>query len=220
MVNILVLAGASASGKTTVARSLTELDSRFEMIRSVTTRKKRNDGFDSEYIYISEEEFRSLIENGGVIEYTEYGGFLYGTPRSEIDRVVEAGKIPLLILELNGVRACIGEGVPFNACCVYLYDHIDVLEKRLYDRYLARTPSVEKLASFVKRKEQNISDYKSMLDNADLFYAFVCNREIASSAEMIASLFCDFTLGVSRDLDSSRKVAESLSLMAKEKEEQ
>ena len=99
MKNILIVAGPSAVGKTTVAHRMLELDSRFEFVRSVTTRPCRADQFDNEYIYITEEEFRHLINTDGVLEYTIYAGNYYGTPRSEIDRIISEGKIPLLILD-------------------------------------------------------------------------------------------------------------------------
>ena len=55
--NILIIAGPSAVGKTTVAHRMLELDDRFEFVRSVTTRARRQDAFDNEYIYITDDEF-------------------------------------------------------------------------------------------------------------------------------------------------------------------
>ena len=104
MNKILVLAGPSAVGKTTVMKALMSKYEGFDYIRSATTRAPRGDGYDSEYIYLSINDFSSLIKNGGVLEYTEYGGNFYGTPSSEIERIFEDGKIPMLILDINGVK--------------------------------------------------------------------------------------------------------------------
>ena len=105
MKKILVIAGPSAVGKTTVMNEILRQNAGFEYIRSATTRAPRGDVFDLEYIYLSKEEFLERIENGGVLEYTEYGGNFYGTPKSEIERIFSVGKTPVLILDLNGVKS-------------------------------------------------------------------------------------------------------------------
>ena len=101
---LLIIAGPSAVGKTTVAYSLIERDPRFEFVRSVTTRPRRGDAFDNEYIYITIPEFRELIKNGGVLEHTEYAGNFYGTPKKEAEEVLASGKNLILEIEVEGAR--------------------------------------------------------------------------------------------------------------------
>ena len=151
-VKILIIAGASAVGKTVVASRLMELDPSFRLIRSATTRLPRGDGHDSEYLYYSREEFLSAVKKGEMLEYMEYSGELYGTPRAELVRVSGEGYTPLLILDLNGVESLNNaEGV--EPMSVYIYDDINKIEQRLYDRYL-NPPSAKGLSSFVARKKQ------------------------------------------------------------------
>ena len=96
MINkILVIVGPSGVGKTTVADKILSSKAEFSFVRSATTRLPRGDGKDSEYLYVSREEFARRVENGEMLEYMEYGDNLYGTPRSEIDRVFSEGRIPL-----------------------------------------------------------------------------------------------------------------------------
>ena len=95
MIKVLILAGASAVGKTTVGTLLVE-SGKFELVRSATTREKRDDAFGSEYIYLTRNEFLKLVSDGGVLEHTEYAGHLYGTPRSEIERISGEGRTPLI----------------------------------------------------------------------------------------------------------------------------
>ena len=72
MRKILIIAGPSAVGKTTIVHEIMKKGNiPFELVRSATTRPMRGDGFDSEYIYVSREEFSMLVECGGVLEYTE-----------------------------------------------------------------------------------------------------------------------------------------------------
>ena len=101
MNRILVLAGPSAVGKTTVMKEILSHSSRFEFMRSATTRAPRSDGNDSEYVYLSKEEFKAQIVSGEMLEYTEFGGNFYGTPISELKRASALGKTPLLILDIN-----------------------------------------------------------------------------------------------------------------------
>ena len=213
---VLVVAGASASGKTTVAHRIIELDPRFELIRSVTTRPKRLDSFDNEYIYLSEHEFDEIIKNNGVVEYTEYGGYCYGTPISEIKRVTDNGGIPLLILDINGIKN-ISKCKDYDSCSVYIYSDINLLEQRLYDRYLSVEPTPANLASFIRRKEQNLGDFLSMPDYFELFYAFVENGEIAQCAQDVIDLFSAFCDGRTASLAVNKNIAEKLSLEAKAK---
>lgn len=208
MIKALIIAGASAAGKTTVAHKLIE-EGGFELVRSLTTRGMRSDSYGAEYIYTDREGFLRLLSEGGVLEYTEYSGNLYGTPRSEIERIASSGKTPILILDLNGVRSLASaEGI--EPCSIYLYGSLNVLETRLYERYIGDTPTAEGLASFVLRKEQNITDYLSAEDVAPYFYRFVRGDvSLPESTSGVRSAFSDFLSRVPRD-------GEKISVLARE----
>ncbi len=216
MINVLVIAGASAVGKTTVAHSLIESGG-FELVRSVTTREMRADSFSAEYIYATREEFEKLIGDGGVLEHTEYAGHLYGTPRSEIERISASGKTPLLILDLNGVRSfSSAEGIA--PCAVYLYDGLNVMERRLYERYLGTSPTADGLKKFFSRKEQNISDYLEIESYAPHFYRFVKGGStVSESAAAVLSAFRDFRGAIPSDGEKNLSTARELRESALEK---
>ena len=88
----VIIAGPSGVGKTTVADALIERLGNLEMSRSATTRAKRGDGRDDEYIYLTVDEFKSAIAAGDMAEHAEYGGNLYGTRKSELARIHKEGK--------------------------------------------------------------------------------------------------------------------------------
>lgn len=212
MKNILIIAGPSAVGKTTVAHRMLDLDDRYEFVRSVTTRPCRGDQFNSEYIYISDEEFRHLIATAGVLEYTEYAGNLYGTPRSEIDRITSEGKVPLLVLDINGVTSLSINKGDISPCGVYVYDDIEVMEKRLFERYKDDMDSPDTQRRYNSRCRQNIIDYSEMPEHESVFYAFVRNcSSVDNCAGDIAKIFADFCNGVSKDSEANTNVAKSLS---------
>ena len=133
------------------------------------------DGNDGEYIYLTREEFSKRAEEGEMLEYMEYGDNLYGTPRSELDRIFSLNKAPLLILDINGVKSIRAVELDFQPIIIYLYTDPSTLESRLYDRYLKTDASGEKFLTFAKRKEANIRDYRSLRDIYPLFDAFVKN---------------------------------------------
>ena len=189
MRKILILAGPSAVGKTTVAGELLKKEPRFEFIRSATTRARRGDGFDSEYIYLSKEEFKQAVLHGEMLEYTEFSGNFYGTPNSEIERIFAEGKIPLLILDINGVRSLKSTNRDFYAFSVYLTEDVEVLDTRLYERVRTAKNYDSALQIYEKRREQNRRDLEN-LENIKMFFDFtVKNEEIITTRDSILTEF-------------------------------
>lgn len=198
MITALVIAGASCSGKTTVVNGLLRRYPSLELSRSVTTRAPRGDGNDGEYIYLDRESFESEIEKGNILEYTEYSGEFYGTPHSELCRISEGGRTPVLILDLNGV-ASLKASDKVNACAVYIYDDIDVIDKRLYERYLG-TPSLDGFKKYVSRKEQNNKDFLSVGEFSSNFYAFLKNSHSPDeTGDTVMAILSDFKRGEARN---------------------
>lgn len=218
--SLLIVAGPSAVGKTTVAYSLIERDSRFEFVRSVTTRQSRGDSYDNEYIYITIPEFKALIDNGGVLEHTEYAGNFYGTPRSEVDRIISEGKIPLLVLDMNGVGSLVMNAGDLNPCGVYVYDDLDVMEARLRARFLGDNPTEEGIRKYNSRVSQNISDYSVLPDRCECFFAFIPNKgTLTETVDTVETVFRGFREGDERDGESitatAARLAESVKSSAK-----
>ena len=189
MIRVLVIAGPSAVGKTTVMKRILELYPEFELVRSATTRAKRLDAHESEYIYLSVEEFKNRVSNGKMLEYTEFGGNFYGTPASEIERIFGEGKIPLLILDINGVKSLKSKPGDFITYAVYILADLEVLDARLYERALADGLTEKAISVFTERKRRNRLDLEKFSEFSYLFDVTVENREIDSTAKKIVSLF-------------------------------
>ena len=217
MKKVVILVGPSAVGKTTVGHAMLEANPKYELVRSVTTRAMRADSFGSEYIYISREEFENHIKTGGVLEYTEYAGQLYGTPRWEIDRITSEGKIPLLILDLNGADSLYNaEGIA--PCTVYLYDDIEVMEARLRERYISDNTSADDQRRYDSRAKQNMLDYSKMNEYESFIYSFVKNAEtVEKCAEAVFAIYAEFEKDVPKNEAEVKCVANSLVESAKTK---
>lgn len=102
---IIVVAAPSGCGKSTIINALLELgDLNLGFAVSATTRQPRGDEKHGvNYYFLSEDEFRDRIAEGGFVEFEEvYPGRFYGTLRSEIDRITSQGHNIILDLDVNG----------------------------------------------------------------------------------------------------------------------
>lgn len=102
---ILTLSGMSTSGKTTLAKALTSVapDCFAETI-SVTTRRIRpGEIHGREYYFVQEKEFKDYISSNMLAEHVNSHSAFYGTLKSEVSRIMEAGKSVVMVLEPQGV---------------------------------------------------------------------------------------------------------------------
>ena len=101
---MIVISGPAGSGKGTVNAHLLATGD-FAYSVSATTRAPRPGEVDGvNYHYISKEEFLGRIESGDMLEYTQYCGNYYGTPKKEAEEVLNAGKHLILEIEVEGAR--------------------------------------------------------------------------------------------------------------------
>ena len=196
---VLVIAGPSGVGKTAIATSIVHEHPEFTFLRSGTTRAKRGDANDDEYIYYTEEEFLRAVENGEMAEHAVYGDCMYGTPNAELDRAFSEGKTPLLVIDLNGVKS-LALHPKYSACNLYIYTDIDVIEKRLSDRYFVENPKPDSEKNFKKRTTQNLKDWRDLPDYAEYIHAFVENNTtIDECVGKVLSTFADYVDGEEKD---------------------
>jgi guanylate kinase len=102
---LLVLSAPSGGGKTTIAKMLLQGRDDLGYSVSATTRPKRpgeRDGVD--YYFITREEFVRRQDKGEFLEWATYSGELYGTLKSEIDRIFAQDRHAVLDVEIEGAR--------------------------------------------------------------------------------------------------------------------
>ena len=101
---LVVLSGPSGVGKGTVRKALFELEGHdLVYSTSMTTRLPREGEVDGEdYYFVSKEEFEQRIKEDKFLEYAEFVGNYYGTPKDKIDEQLEQGKEVVLEIEIQG----------------------------------------------------------------------------------------------------------------------
>ena len=102
---VVCLVGPSGSGKSTICAELCE-NPYVSMIRSTVTRFRRSDDSDDEYKFVTEAEFKKMIEDHSLVEYTEYAGYHYGIETSEISSITDNGKIAIRPVDIVGAEYC------------------------------------------------------------------------------------------------------------------
>ena len=102
--SLLVLSGPGGVGKSTVATQLREKN-HFWVSISATTRSPRNNELEGvDYFFLSNENFDKKIAENEFLEWAEFAGNRYGTPRNEVDKALTAGHNVLLEIEIAGAR--------------------------------------------------------------------------------------------------------------------
>jgi guanylate kinase len=100
---LVVLSGPSGVGKSTICREVIRRLDDVHLSVSATTRPPgpgEQNGRD--YWFVSQEEFRKRIEQGGLLEYAEVFGNLYGTPKDKVDEAIQAGQTVILEIDVQG----------------------------------------------------------------------------------------------------------------------
>lgn len=133
---IITLTGMSTSGKSTLAKALSQ-SANFQEAVSVTTRQMRPGEINGvDYHFISNEQFDQYVEQGVLLEHVRSHHAAYGVPAFEVENILSQGKSPVLVLEPMGVRAIhqVARQRDYNFLSVYV--HTDMLT--IMDRFLKR----------------------------------------------------------------------------------
>jgi guanylate kinase len=100
-----VLSGPSGVGKSTVVAHMRKEHPEVWLSVSATTRKPRpGEKHGVHYFFVTDDEMDKLIANGELLEWAEFAGNRYGTPRAAVQERLEAGEPVLLEIDLQGAR--------------------------------------------------------------------------------------------------------------------
>ena len=131
---LFVLSGPSGVGKDAVLSRMKELGSDFHYTITATTRPIRpgeRDGVD--YIFMSDDDFRRLIAEDGLLEWAEVYGNLYGVPKTQVTEALEHGRNVLLKVDVQGA-ATVKSLYPESLLIFLAPPSMDSLDSRLRER--------------------------------------------------------------------------------------
>ncbi len=133
---IIIITAPSGSGKTSITHYLLKTIPELSFSISATTRKPRGYEKDkSDYYFITQEEFKNKIQHNEFVEWEMvYEGKYYGTLKSELQRIWNMGKIPLLDIDVKGA---IHVQQQYPKACLSIFvepPSVEELKKRLQSR--------------------------------------------------------------------------------------
>jgi len=176
---VFVVTGTSGAGKGTIERELLARMPELELAISATTRPRREGEENGrEYWFISDEEFDRKLAAGEFLEHIVFDwGQRSGTLRSEIDRILDAGRIPLLDLETEGALA-LAETVPTTVTIFVKAPSFEENERRLRDRATESEGEIEERLELARRQ----------LEQEDLFDHVIVNDHLDRSVEELEAI--------------------------------
>ena len=131
---LIILTGPSGVGKGTLMRSLLQRHPELHYSVSVTTRSPRaGETNGKDYYFVSPREFEELVAAGELLEWAEFAGNYYGTPREAVMNQIRSGKRVVLEIELKGARQ-IRTCYPSALSIFILPPSMSELEKRIRGR--------------------------------------------------------------------------------------
>ena len=170
---ILIFSAPSGSGKSTLVQYLLDTRQDIELSISATTRAPRGQEQDGrEYYFITPERFKQLIKEDAFVEWQQvYKGTYYGTLRSEIERIENAGHHVVFDIDVKGginVKRMFGD----RARAIFISPpSIEALRERLTKR---GTDSPEKIEERLAKAEIEMAD-------APLFDTILVNDDLATT---------------------------------------
>ena len=132
--NLFCVAAPSGAGKSSLVKALLELDSHLAVSVSHTTRPPRGqEQHGREYWFVTEPEFRAMIERGEFFEWAQVHGNLYGTSRKAIEARLQGGEDVVLEIDWQGALQ-IKQLFPHAVLIFILPPSWDELRQRLMRR--------------------------------------------------------------------------------------
>lgn len=161
----MVVSGPSGVGKDAALKLMRELERPWHFLVTATTRPKRpgeRDGLD--YIFLTSQEFQSMVDQGGFLEHAAVYGRHYGVPRSQIKEALAQGQDVILKVDVQGA-ATIKRLVP-QAVYVFLAPpSMKELETRLRERHTEDTDHLKRRLETAQQEMECVSMFDYLIVN-------------------------------------------------------
>ena len=130
---LIVLSGPSGCGKGTMVAEILKRGDCAVSVSATTRAPREGEENHVHYHFLTREEFEQRIAENGLLEYAEYCGNYYGTPREEVNQMLAAGKHVILEIEVQGALQ-IRERCPEAVLVFTVPPSLEELDRRLHKR--------------------------------------------------------------------------------------
>lgn len=195
----IVISAPSGCGKDTILEQLYKKNSNLTQSVSATTRAMREGEIDGvSYHFTTTDAFEKMIENGEVLEYTQYCGNYYGTPKKAVTDMLEQGRDVILKIEVEGAMN-IKKIFPGCVLIFILPPSMSELERRLRKR---GTETEETIAA-------RIAQARNELQFADKFDYLVVNGDLEKAVDDVNTVILAEKMNTKRSLSLLEEIKKS-----------
>lgn len=203
---LIVLSGFSGSGKGTIMKELMKkYSNNYALSISATTREPRVGETDGvEYFFKTKGEFESMIEHDDLIEYAQYVGNYYGTPKAYVEEQLVSGKDVILEIEIQGALK-VKEKFPDTLLLFVTPPSAQILKNRLIGRGTESIEVVESRLSRAVEEAEGIEQYDYL----------VINDVLEECVEEVHAIIQNEHNKVSRNIDAINNMRKELKSFSK-----
>ena len=181
---LIIMSGPSGVGKGTIRREVMK-DKSLNLFYSVsmTTRARRPGEVDGEdYYFVSKEEFQRNIDNDNLLEWAEFVGNRYGTPKDKVEAKRDEGKNVMLEIEVNGTTQVLEKCQGHDVVSIFIIPpSFEELENRIRHRGTESDEVIKQRVEKAKREMELKYHYEFIVLNDDLERAAEEVRDIIRS---------------------------------------
>ncbi len=168
---LIVVSGFSGAGKGTLLKSLVSKYENYQISISATTRTPREGEKEGrEYFFVAKEKFEDMISKGEFMEYAQYVGNYYGTPKKYVEDRMKKGKDVILEIEIQGALQ-IKKNYPDALLLFVMPPSILELKNRLLNRGSETMELIESRLRRAKEEAMGIEEYDYIIVNEELDFS-------------------------------------------------
>ncbi|MCR5250588.1 MAG: guanylate kinase [Lachnospiraceae bacterium] len=179
---LVVISGFAGAGKGTIVKGLMEKYEDYALSVSMTTRAPRPGETEGiSYFFVDKEKFEQTIAEGGLIEYANYCGNYYGTPKAYVEAQLRAGKDVILEIEIQGAMQ-IKRMYPTALLLFITPPDADTLRRRLVGRGTETMEVINKRMARAVNEAEGIEEYDYIIVNDTIERAIADTRAVIGAA--------------------------------------
>lgn len=200
---LIVVSGFSGAGKGTLMKRLVEEYDGYALSISATTREPRPGEEDGrEYFFLSREQFEQKIADNALVEYAEYCGNYYGTPRDYVEGHLAKGHDVILEIEIQGALK-IKKQYPTALLVFVSTPSAQELRRRLSGRGTETEEVIDKRLRRAAQEAEGIEEYDYLVINDDLETCVRQLHEIIDAAHHTPGRCMEFIEKIRKDMEEN-----------------